>query len=71
MLHHGVLDEADIMVHTGKSSDDVKDRLQDVDKLWATVRLLMYTPTIEAGKCPCPPTLVQLLEINGALVDTA
>ena len=49
VLQRGILRPEDIMMHTGKSGDALRDMLQDVDKLWAKVLLLMYTPAIESG----------------------
>lgn len=38
-----------VVVHTSKTSDDVKRRLVDVDALWSQARLVVYSPTIAAG----------------------
>ncbi len=48
-LEAGVVNDAEVLVHTSKSDDAVKRKLVDVDTLWSRYRLVMYSPTIEAG----------------------
>lgn len=38
-----------VLMHTSKTGDEVKKELRDVDALWSRYRLVMYSPTIEAG----------------------
>ncbi len=44
-----VLGEDDIILHTSKTSDELKKELQDVNGLWMTRRAVLYSPTIESG----------------------
>ena len=41
--------ELKIMKYTGKTGDDDKAELKDITKLWASLDVIIYTPTIEAG----------------------
>lgn len=43
------LSEDAILIHTSKQDDDVKKSLISVNSLWSKYRLVMYSPTIEAG----------------------
>ena len=48
-LEAGVVTDDDILIHTSKTDDNVKRQLVNVDELWSQYRLVMYSPTIEAG----------------------
>jgi hypothetical protein len=48
ILEKGILLEADIVVHTALSSSENMALLDDVETKWK-VRLLMYSPTVEAA----------------------
>jgi hypothetical protein len=48
VLELGLLEERDILVHTALSSGDDMRKLENVGMHWK-VRLLMYSPSIEAG----------------------
>eukprot|EP00798_Chlamydomonas_sp_ICE-L_P011573 gene11573-biopygen15747 len=37
------------LLHTSKTADSVKSKLIDVDALWSSKRIVVYTPTISAG----------------------
>eukprot|EP00798_Chlamydomonas_sp_ICE-L_P024379 gene24379-biopygen18847 len=37
------------LLHTSKTADSVKAKLIDVDALWSSKRIVVYTPTISAG----------------------
>lgn len=39
----------DMLLHTSRSGDIVKDKLSDVDALWTQYRLVMYSPCVSAG----------------------
>jgi hypothetical protein len=41
-------DTYETMLHSSKSDDQMKDKLQDVEKFWKC-RLLIYTPSVQAG----------------------
>ena len=38
-------------MHTGMTDDHLRAKLKDVDVLWVLARLLIFSPTIESGKC--------------------
>jgi hypothetical protein len=37
------------IMHTSKTDDELKDKLEDVNKLWVKYQVVMYSPTIESG----------------------
>jgi hypothetical protein len=41
-------DSYDTMLHSSKSDDQMKDKLQDVERFWKC-RLLIYTPSVQSG----------------------
>lgn len=41
--------ELEIILHTSRSDDEMKQYLRNVNGFWKTGRLVIYTPTIEAG----------------------
>lgn len=49
LLAAKAVEEGEYVVHTSMTGDDVKRALRDVNKLWCTARLVMYSPTVEAG----------------------
>ena len=51
LLDEGILTEEEIIMHTGMTDDKLQEMLKDVDALWVLARLLIYSPTIEAGGC--------------------
>ena len=47
-FHNKYKDTYDTMLHSSKSDDLMKDKLQDVERFWKC-RLLIYTPSVQSG----------------------
>lgn len=45
----GAVPEGRVLLHTSKSSDELRRQLDDVDTLWSKYQLVIYSPTIAAG----------------------
>ena len=49
VLSAGLLEKAKILVFVKNTSDVLRDKLVNVNKLFSAYRLVLYSPTIEAG----------------------
>ena len=49
LVEGGIVDESEILVHTSKEGDEERKQLENVEQLWITKRVVIYSPTVESG----------------------
>lgn len=42
-------EDYDVVIHTSRSDDKLKDELKNVEELWAKYQIVIYSPSVEAG----------------------